>query len=303
MIFPFNDGGSPALPNLDLSRAHKAPDMRVSSGLRLALVAALWIGSLVLEAAVVPPAIEGFFDALGSGCAAAKGDPILIGADDKRFCLEFWLNRYQTLIGALVAIGAAAVGLGAVRAQIRHAQDLEDQRRAREDHAARALLSSALDDLLEYAGTSMRVLDTFKRSGGTCSLALPRLPEVVVGIVREAIRTAEPQHALEMRELLSAIQVFQARARDTRRRPDQVAMNLRDAAGIMARANALFDYARADLTHVPPSAAAVRKVLEAASVDFAGYPTLALTLDAAERSEKGREGYWISGSPPDEEAC
>ena len=51
--------------------------------------------------------------------------------------LEFWLNRYQTLIGGFVALGGAFLAFQAVRGQIAQLDRLEEQRRGRESYAAR----------------------------------------------------------------------------------------------------------------------------------------------------------------------
>jgi hypothetical protein len=72
--------------------------------------------------------------------------PVEKALADKEFgwCFEFWLSRYQTLIGGLAAFVGAYLTVQAVRSQIQQADRLEDERRERESYAARAALPLAL---------------------------------------------------------------------------------------------------------------------------------------------------------------
>ena len=71
---------------------------------------------------------------------------------------EFWLNRYQTLIGGGAALYAAWYAGRWVRRQIQHAREVEADRLARESYAARAVLPLALSSVSNYASDCLRAL-------------------------------------------------------------------------------------------------------------------------------------------------
>jgi hypothetical protein len=94
-----------------------------------------------------------------SGEGGFCGLAVSLAVSDKQAsnCLEFWLNHYQTLIGALVAVFAAFVGWGAVRAQMRQIARIEEEKLHRSNLAARSTMPLALDVVAEYAEECIRV--------------------------------------------------------------------------------------------------------------------------------------------------
>jgi hypothetical protein len=62
-----------------------------------------------------------------------------------------FVDHWQTLIAGLLALGGAWWTVHAIRAQVGQAREVEVDRRAREERAAKVVLSLALSELTQYA--------------------------------------------------------------------------------------------------------------------------------------------------------
>jgi hypothetical protein len=171
-------------------------------------------------------------------------------------CLEFWLNRYQTLITGFIALAAAIMTVVMVRQQIRQVDHLEDERRRRESYAARAVLPLALSQISEYAKKSIECWKDFDPDTQNLSdVSVPELPEGLVEPLRDCIRYSEQHQAKQIADLLHWLQVQSSRQRSLRSELEHKSLNLIismhhidsaiiDAADLYALASRLFDYGR-----------------------------------------------------------
>lgn len=169
-------------------------------------------------------------------------------------CLEFWLNRYQTLLSALLALGAAGASIYFLRRQISQADRQEEERYAREGAAARAVLPVTLSALCEYAveaGSSLaHILPTLAVAGVVKGLSkqFPELPEGPIGQLEKVIKTIPVDQGKAFAEIIAEMQVLNARARSMIEEGRAVKHNvleyILDAVEIYARCSANFDYAR-----------------------------------------------------------
>ena len=126
--------------------------------------------------------------------------------------VEWWLNRYQTLVAGLVAVLAALVSLRGVQRQIEAAYDIEEAKRLREEAGARALLPSALGDLMGYLERCAELLASCREPGNGLQLVhLPAFPDSVMPLLRNSVAAVGRERAAELTGVLSAIQVFRAR--------------------------------------------------------------------------------------------
>ncbi|MFZ2082477.1 MAG: hypothetical protein WAV38_38640 [Xanthobacteraceae bacterium] len=78
-----------------------------------------------------------------------------------------WLQNWQTLVAALVAVGAAGVAFHNTTRSLRDGKRLEMRRRGRKHAALRAVLPLALSQLTDYAERSAHALgDLLNRCSG-----------------------------------------------------------------------------------------------------------------------------------------
>ena len=195
--------------------------------------------------------------------------------------LEFWLNRYQTLIGGFVALGGAFLAFQAVRGQIAQLDRLEEQRRGRESYAARqyCLWPSAPSATTPRA---VRKLWSWLGLGRECRRGweLPRIPLDSIDTLREAVRYSDSKQAKELADLISWIQVQHARLRSLSQGGRSsgtsltVQQGILDSAEIYGRASDLFDYGRRsdEGPFARLSAERIREVLRLQRIDEDDWP-------------------------------
>ncbi len=75
---------------------------------------------------------------------------------------ERGLKSYQELVVGVLSLAGAAAAVIAVMRQIAHAQEMEDERRARREYAARKMLPYALTALSRYAESCISALNDTK---------------------------------------------------------------------------------------------------------------------------------------------
>ena len=161
-------------------------------------------------------------------------------------CFEFWVNRYQTMVSGVTALSAAFVAYLAAKAQIRHAESLEESRRQTEEYAARATLPLALSEVCDYA---LACFDIFKSRlpnyNDRSPLELPVFPRSAVEPLQYCIRFSDKSQAKKIADLLSNLQIFHSRvAGKSRWRKAMLYERILDAVILNIRASDLFDYGR-----------------------------------------------------------
>lgn len=176
----------------------------------------------------------------------------ILASEQKKLvsCPDFWLNRYQSLLALVGAFGTVWV----VLRQIRHADELEKRRLAREQNAWRGVLSLALSSISEYAEKCTRIIgklgDEFSASQSLkdSHLSLPDLPLNVIEPLRECIRTAPIAEAIRIAELVGRLQIQHSRLKslfsEEWRADHAVDQALWDAAEVYVLTSSLFAYAR-----------------------------------------------------------
>ena len=166
-------------------------------------------------------------------------------------CLDFWLNRYQTLIGGGLTIVAAVIAYYAVRWQV-----------GREEHreavAARAILPLALSSIVSYLEQTLKEIERYHiekigYDAGTGEpnakqpiLKFPTWPVGAVESIQEALRWAESEAVKPLAILLNKIQVYRARFDRSQGSTVDLAQHVEDALDLFIRAEDLFDYARSE---------------------------------------------------------
>lgn len=170
---------------------------------------------------------------------------------------------WQTLIAGFLALVGAGWTVRGLRAQIRQTDQLAENRRSREELAARAVLPLALSDMSGYARDCIQLLSIYvtgEKPVVPADLEIPRTSPDSVGTFRDCARFADPKVATKIHALLSTVQVQQARLRSLIRRSRGKRMSVEkgvdamiDAAEVHAKNDDLFEYARgADAVRSPP---------------------------------------------------
>jgi hypothetical protein len=175
------------------------------------------------------------------------------------------ISQWQTLIGSVVAIGAAFVGGGYINRQIHQADRLEEERLRRRLLAARAVLPLALSTLSRYArdcaAELQRVLGTMRNDqlGRSEQVHFPAPPATAIASLTEIIEASgEDRISIPVSKLLSEIQVQSARLaglEDRESRRIVPARELQDhllgTARVEARISSMYEYARGECDDIP----------------------------------------------------
>ena len=212
---------------------------------RLGILAAL--GTLVIA-----------FSAADNGwCTKATATEVAKG--EGLGCFEYWLNRYQTLLGGVLALAGAYLAFSAVRSQIGQTERLEQERQRRETRAAQAGATHALDKITNYAAaciTLIRDLDQDHLRGHKVpNLPVPSFPTETIAVLQGAVRHSSDDYAARFSDLIATSQIQHARLLGFREKLSKVdggvedaytdlQQNLFDAADLYVRAGALFEYSR-----------------------------------------------------------
>jgi hypothetical protein len=250
-----------------------------------------YLALFVLGASVVYSA--GDADVLFCSENAAKA----LHSSETGNCLEFWLNRYQTLIGAIVALIAAVIGFKAIRHQTEQTNRIEENKLKRANLAARSTMPLALNSICEYAEACVQVFEADRtaraHAGGTASPPpnLPVFPQGAIEPLRRAVEFSQLNEATAVADILATAQVFLARTRDSRwaRRPSsELQDRMLDALDLYTRASNLFEYAREgimDRNRV--TSESIRTALHLFRINIAEWPLLQTRLRLMEESEAG----------------
>ena len=131
-----------------------------------------------------------------------------------------WLFDWQTLIAGALALFGALVTVHYLNKQIILTENMEIERRRREETALKAVLPMALGDIVRYAVDSIKLIDGLARRksgllpGGISTYPpreLPRVPSEAVDTIRDCTRYADTEIAGRLSTLLNGLQVQQAR--------------------------------------------------------------------------------------------
>ena len=201
---------------------------------------------------------------------------------------EWWTDhgfvyRFQTLIGAAVAVIAALIGGGAVYHQTRSNRARERQQDLARERAVRALLPHILSRIMDYVERCISTLNTIRNSTydrhvhkGTVFPALPDLPFELMERLATAAESAGPNAQDAINALILNLQIQRARIEMYTEAVspgsssslivgvnniDSVAL---DTAAVHERAERLYPYARGQ-TEKAPSHMLNRDVIAALS--------------------------------------
>ena len=166
---------------------------------------------------------------------------------------------WQTLIAGILALVGAAWTVRSIRAQIRQSNKIEDDRRLRQERAARIALPLALSERASYATDCIKLLSQHMRvSPGAIDTAMKiDIPSIPVGILeplQACAQFGDERVAGHVHRLVELLQVQHSRMEAWFRNMDanlsksNVHSRLRtaiiDSAEIHAATGALFHYAR-----------------------------------------------------------
>lgn len=172
------------------------------------------------------------------------------------------ITAHETLIAGGMALVGGLASVWYLNKQIKQAADLAEDQRRRQNDAARARLTAALDEIVRYSQATIGSLKSirsnllFAASGPP--VTRPPLPPFPISprsstmIMAACIEVANPEPAASLADLVSKAQVHDARLAglyekiiaDEMMHPASLVMHFADAVEMYARASSLFRYAR-----------------------------------------------------------
>ena len=172
-----------------------------------------------------------------------------------------WLYDWQTLIGAILALGAAFIALEVSRrhnnAQLEQAQEAQ-RRQFRAARSTLALSLSALTDYLKAAGVELAPVHAPAANLGlgnnNLGFVAPRLPSEIVRSLERMVETADTDELGDrVHGILSDLQIFQSRIGELENPPPhrvgiqrEIENHLIQAARIYRDVGDLFPFARGE---------------------------------------------------------
>jgi hypothetical protein len=221
---------------------------------------------------------------------------------------QFWstIKGWQTLIAALIALGAAYVAWSNTTRQLSHAAELERKRRSRKQAALRAVMPLAFSEIVNYARRSSNMLQNLRarrearRVGDTEDTVtageLTELPADTIAVITEFIEYSDTIDVALFENMLSRIQIHNSRTQSliTERGPagrprysgrHNIEEYMIDSALIYASASAVFGYARRETDRLPTEITwdDVRNALGNFGFHRDGFENLFDTIDRRER--------------------
>jgi hypothetical protein len=179
--------------------------------------------------------------------------PPEVGPVSANWCVEAWINRYQTLVAGGLAFLGAWLTVQRISAQIKQAADAEDYRREREEIASRAKLLTALNILSNYAEDCIQQLGSLRSNGSPrlripSNFKLPRRPRDAIIAMENCLQYTRTDRINSVRGVLTWVQIQSARVSD--RRSIWISSDtgrdgaLFDAIQLKVLADKLYNYAR-----------------------------------------------------------
>jgi hypothetical protein len=154
------------------------------------------------------------------------------------WCMEAWLNRYQTLIAGMFAFAGALLTVAKLNVQIRQTSESAEDRRDRQEIASRAKLLMALNVLSDYSTSCVRMISSlhqydphFPKIIVPDHFKLPELPMHAVGTMESCLEYTRKDRINAVHGVLTWLQIQHSRIGDD--------TNIK--CSITARDNALFD--------------------------------------------------------------
>jgi hypothetical protein len=175
-----------------------------------------------------------------------------------------FIETYQTLITGILALIAATATIYVMNTQVQQVDDAQKENRERHNFAARAVMPPALDSLCGYTSASIEFLLHARDAPpgpalpGSSPVQVPAISESSIKVLRECIESAEIPDRQRIADLISAIQIQNARIRDVyttggarRATLTNIDHYIFNSIVIQAQINVLFPYARRETTSVP----------------------------------------------------
>lgn len=217
---------------------------------------------------------------------------------------EFLTNfgRWKDVVTTFVAVIAIIV----VVVQIKQARLIENEKLKREQNAARATLSLTLAALDEY-GRSMTAalarLEHWAAAKGEASPPVydgPQLGSDTVVAVQKVISAYPGQHVSRaLAAILGEVQVLQSRSREFGSDERSVRewrlvmhQNVLLAANVVARCQALYDFAREGTDYAEPSREQVKQVLMTSRVPEHRFARVWTALSEYSDNDNSARGFW-----------
>jgi hypothetical protein len=216
----------------------------------------------------------------------------------RRICaLVKWAFDWQQLLGSVLALGAAFIGAYYLRQQIKLAQDQETERQRRRFAAARSVLPLTLSSLTKYATQCAALLRSIHSQAHGHNVprsalqgqVLPALPPGLSRDLPAMIEASDSDTGSAISSLLGLVQYQHSRLEGllTPQRATHLVLlsnieqYLIDAAEVLAKVNALFDFARGEANQIPtkPTRQKMHSALFLLGVDRTTYPDIYATVD------------------------
>ena len=178
------------------------------------------------------------------------------------------IQAWQDLTGGILGVLGGAGAVIAVMHQIRHAQDMEDERRSREMYAARSMMPHALASICEYAELCAAQLRTVigkssppkdpDRVTLPAQFDLPRVSELPLSPLEQLLQFGDSPIQDRLSTLMDRLQIQQSRIVNRSGHVVDNAVFARwyytlivDTLELHARASALFHCARRETDLIP----------------------------------------------------
>lgn len=244
-----------------------------------------------------------FFSAVDDGYCSTTA-AVAVGKDEAYSCIEYWLNRYQSLIGGFLALAGAYLALWGVRSQIRQTENYNLDREERESDASRAILQLSLREITKYAESCIDFITALPGENEESeydinAVTVPRFPEQCISILQDVVRHCNRKEADEIGDLIFHAQVQMSRLDDvidnirnetaSAFSPNWLGQNLLDAADLYARAERLFEFARRSYNRHLVSAKEVEKALKIKGVELDNWPQIVLQLKLRQQAWEAKQ--------------
>jgi hypothetical protein len=124
-----------------------------------------------------------------------------------------WLQKWQTMASASVALGAAFLAFHNTTRSIRGAREQETHRRKRKQSAVRAVLPIALSDLTSYAEQSANQLNKVSPTMGMTDSRIEPIPTKAIETFADFIEYSDAVDVAVVEATTAFVQIFNSRLR------------------------------------------------------------------------------------------
>lgn len=225
-----------------------------------------------------------------------------------------FVKDYQTLIGALLSLGAAGATVWMIYKQIRSGEVARRKQQLDRLRAARAVLPFALTEIIQYARTSIDLLlpllpknddrnaEPLPASG---PINPPPLPDVL-STIKDCIEASDPEPADGLGKILEFLQIHHARLTDlcaklNGRRPAgcvvaidsyDIRSRVVDSLVLHSHTSDAFDFSRRRSNHIdyPPTLKTLSNSARICDVDDR-YPTVTQLIEERAKTLEKEAGY------------